>query len=307
MDRPNYPLNPSPEYNTEIPKILDTDPVRASSSVNPIITTLMNNTHFVKLLADTLDAKLSSLTGLNISFVVDTFADLPDTNEFPPGMLVLVRNDETRKGKTTIYEVIDGEWVFLSIMEINLDDFATIDMLNATIQAALASIDLGNLDVAVSSRAPAATSLTNTVWTNNRAAALDQVTAPRMANLDAAISSRAPANTALSNGVWTNVLATALNNLVALATTGVGTRVNMRVQRGTVQFGPTGSQFPSLSDANITIASVNPARSYVVLSSNNIVTSNAVNRVSATLVNNTTLRLQSGSQTLVFWQVVTFD
>jgi hypothetical protein len=64
-----------------------------------------------------------------------------------------------------------------------------------------------NLDTAISSRAPASTALSNTTWTDARAARLD--------NLDTTVSSRAPASTALSNATWTDVRAAKLDNLDA--------------------------------------------------------------------------------------------
>lgn len=63
------------------------------------------------------------------------------------------------------------------------------------------------LDAAVSSRAPAATALSNVTWTDDRAAKLD--------NLDTTVSSRAPADTALSNATWTDTRAAKLDNLDA--------------------------------------------------------------------------------------------
>ncbi|MCX7598981.1 MAG: hypothetical protein N2512_08970 [Armatimonadetes bacterium] len=63
------------------------------------------------------------------------------------------------------------------------------------------------LDAAVSSRAPAATALSNLVWTDARAGRLD--------NLDATVSSRAPAATALSTTTWTDARAARLDNLDA--------------------------------------------------------------------------------------------
>jgi hypothetical protein len=59
----------------------------------------------------------------------------------------------------------------------------------------------------VTSRAPAATAIDNTTWTNARAAKLD--------DLDATISSRAPAATAVSNATWTNPRAARLDNIDA--------------------------------------------------------------------------------------------
>lgn len=64
---------------------------------------------------------------------------------------------------------------------------------------------LDSLDAAVSSRAAASTALSNAVWTNTRAAKLDSV--------DTTVSSRAAASTALSNAVWTNARAAKLDNL----------------------------------------------------------------------------------------------
>jgi hypothetical protein len=88
-----------------------------------------------------------------------------------------------------------------------------------------------NLDTSVSSRAPASTALSNTTWTDSRAAKLDNLdatissrasgsdyTAARAAkldNLDATVSSRAPASTALSNATWTDARAAKLDNLDA--------------------------------------------------------------------------------------------
>lgn len=66
-----------------------------------------------------------------------------------------------------------------------------------------------NLDDKMTSRAPASTALTKTVWTDTRAKYLDKVNT----NLDAAVSSRASANTALSNSVWTNARAAKVDNL----------------------------------------------------------------------------------------------
>lgn len=68
-----------------------------------------------------------------------------------------------------------------------------------------------NLDAKMTTRAPASTALSNTVWTNARAGKMD--------NLDAAISSRASANTALSNSVWTNARAAKVDNLDAKIST----------------------------------------------------------------------------------------
>ena len=48
-----YTVPESPEYNAEaIRKIQDTDPVRASTIVNPVVQQMITNTHAVKLQAD---------------------------------------------------------------------------------------------------------------------------------------------------------------------------------------------------------------------------------------------------------------
>jgi hypothetical protein len=58
------------------------------------------------------------------------------------------------------------------------------------------NLGLTNLDAAISSRAPAATALSNTTWTDTKAG-----------YLDTAVSSRAPSATALSNATWTDAKA----------------------------------------------------------------------------------------------------
>ena len=120
-----------------------------------------------------------------------------------------------------------------------------LDNLDARVSSRLATNDtrIDNLDATVSSRAPAVTALSNTIWTNNRAANLDNLdvavssrlqsddirlnrldatissrlesTDSRLNNLDAAISSRAPSSTALSNAIWTNDRAANLDKLDA--------------------------------------------------------------------------------------------
>lgn len=57
-----YQLPESPVYNAEtIRKIQDTDPVRASTIVNPVISRLIENTHAVKKLADKAQQRLHLL------------------------------------------------------------------------------------------------------------------------------------------------------------------------------------------------------------------------------------------------------
>jgi len=154
--REDYPLDVGHLYDPNIAKILDTDPVRASTSVNPVFTQIINN---VESMRRTFEAKLEALTGMVISGSVDGHVNLPDPAGLTPGTLFIVRNDETNDGQTTLWEVSAGhEWVFVSVLSFDLDldgvlaDFVTITQLNAVI----AGIDLSNLDVPVSSRAEAA-------------------------------------------------------------------------------------------------------------------------------------------------------
>lgn len=78
------------------------------------------------------------------------------------------------------------------------------------VEEKLKNIDLSlkNVDTSISSRAPANTALSNTIYTNARAIKLD-----KLDNLDVSISSRAPASTALSNTVYTNARASNLDKL----------------------------------------------------------------------------------------------
>ena len=71
--------------------------------------------------------------------------------------------------------------------------------------------NLDNLDAAVTTRAAAATAVSNADYTSVRAGKLDQ--------LDAAVSTRAAAATALSTAQWTNGRAVALDNLDVASST----------------------------------------------------------------------------------------
>lgn len=51
----NYMIPENPQYTTEIRKIEQTDPVNADAIVNPLVETLIENTHAVKLKADRVD------------------------------------------------------------------------------------------------------------------------------------------------------------------------------------------------------------------------------------------------------------
>ena len=142
MSRPNYPVPLNPEYNPQIPMILNDDFVEASTSINPRIIQLISNIHAVKQQTDDNTLKINSLSTLHISGIVNTYSDLLAVSPIPPdGTLYLVRIDENNNGRTTVYEVIDSAWEFLSFFEINLDNYATLDALNIAIENALTSLE----------------------------------------------------------------------------------------------------------------------------------------------------------------------
>jgi len=218
-----------------------------------------------------LRTKVSSLGGFAITGVVDTHADLLDVDatSLADGTLFLVRYDENHNGATTVYEVIAGQWEFLSKFAINLDDYATITMLNDAIQAALSDLEPIILTRAAASEVglrtdAAATSVNNTfslisiakgifnhLLTNlssvrmalvntintNVNTLLDRLTAQRAANLD---------NLA-------HLTAARIANLDNISATGT-VRTRVSVQRG------------SLTNAaeTATISAVDLSRSFVV-------------------------------------------
>ena len=95
---------------------------------------------------DILDNKVNSLVQIQITGIVDTYADLLLVDPIPAdGTLYLVRADENNDDQQAIYEVIGGAWVFFALFAVNLENYATIEMLNAAIQTALASIDLSDM------------------------------------------------------------------------------------------------------------------------------------------------------------------
>ena len=60
-----YSLPEAPVYNAEeIRKIQDSDPVRASTIVNPVVERLIENTHAVKLQADDNTATIARVLGV---------------------------------------------------------------------------------------------------------------------------------------------------------------------------------------------------------------------------------------------------
>jgi len=112
-------------------------------------------------------------------------------------------------------------------------------------------IDLSNLDVPVSSRAPANTALSTAVWNNARAAALDQITAARMANLDAAISSRAAANIV---GAMNATSATAVNDVTTLMGYAKGILAHLLTNLATARMSNLDASISSRAPANTSLS-----------------------------------------------------
>lgn len=101
---------------------------------------------------------------------------------------------------------------------------------------------LGRLDAAMSSRAAAATALSNATWTDAKAAFLD-----------AAMSSRAAAATALSNAVWTDAKAAFLDALISSRSTITEAQVNAQCDSALADYdAPTNAEmlaaFAALND-----------------------------------------------------------
>jgi len=174
MNRPNYPIDPNHKYNPEMPIILDDDPVKASTDVNPRFAQVLNNIEYVKKFADTSRAIVNSLLGFDVVSAVETYEKLTslDTSYIQDGTQFLVLKDKNNTNKTAVYEFIDGKWNLVSAVNIDLKDFVTLDMLNVALELATSGIDLSALDVLVSSRAPANTALSNEVWTDALATAI---------------------------------------------------------------------------------------------------------------------------------------
>jgi len=172
MSNPFYPVPSDPKYDPFIPSILDTDPVRASTSVNPINAQLIENTHYLRQQIVALSAKIEALTGFSISGSVDGYDSLPDSSELTIGILFVVRNDKNNDGKAAIYEVTEDGWLFVALLEINFSD------IEADIQKLFNYVNELNslVDVAISTRAPADTALSNTTWTDDLAVRLDAQT-----------------------------------------------------------------------------------------------------------------------------------
>ncbi|MCL2617923.1 MAG: hypothetical protein FWD98_02595 [Defluviitaleaceae bacterium] len=233
----------------------DTEVIDNLTSSSAVAALSANQGRVLKLMVNSLDEKLNSLTGFNITGAVDRFADLPDPLGLPSGTIYLVRTDETRGNVTAIYEVNSSQaWVFLAEFTINLEGYVTTVMLDIAIQNVLST-----LEQVVLTRAPASTALSTAQWTNARAALLDR--------LDATISSRAAASTALSAAVWTNARAALLDRLANFPASG-GVGINVSVQRGVGSFPishTNGMQVAYSQRASISIGTIVPSRSLVIV------------------------------------------
>ena len=71
VNRPLYPIDPNHVYTQDIEQILDQDPVRATTSVNPIYTTIINNVHRNK--QDIVDLS-NVVNNIDLGAVVEWFA-----------------------------------------------------------------------------------------------------------------------------------------------------------------------------------------------------------------------------------------
>ena len=142
----SYPIDPRHEYNANVRAIQDSEPVRASTSVGPAFTQIINN-------VETLRRKIEAIFGFHITIIVDSHAELMLIVASPDGTIALVRQDETQGNRTALYEALNDDWVFLTFFDVDLANYVTHTEMNDAIAAALASIDLSRLDVAVSTRA----------------------------------------------------------------------------------------------------------------------------------------------------------
>lgn len=262
----------------------------------------------MRLALTNLSSKVESLAGFNISGIVDTHADLMLVDPIPPdGTMYLVKSDETNSGIMAVYQVVGGVWEFLGEFAINLDDFVTLDQLNA----AIAAIDLSNLDVPVSSRASAndLLGLTTNIGTTGSAAS---PTGNVMARLSELINNRVGAVNATGGSQTAGGANAKLNEALRLLNLGIS--VNIRVQRGTIQPAPPSVGVESVS-ANIT--PVNLARSFVVATHNTQIT--ASQSISVRLTSNqviyeilhsnnrpSTADTTNNSHLCINWQVVEF-
>ena len=125
----NFPIPTDPTYDAgSIAMLTNATPASGPNTFNPLISRLLENTHFVKLLADTLsgnvltlESKIAALTGFVTSGASDTYAELPDPSTLPPGTKFVVRSDENHGDLLAIYEVaLDGTWMFVTTMDVDI-------------------------------------------------------------------------------------------------------------------------------------------------------------------------------------------
>ena len=148
--------------------------------------------------ADHLDADVSSRAPASTALVNTTWSDAKanhldaDVSSRAPSSTALVNTTWSDARATKLDTVLTNvTWTDARAAQLDL----------------IAPTDVSNLDVAVSTRAPASTALSTTDWTTARAGKLD--------NVDATVSSRAPSSTALSTSTWTSARAAKLDLISA--------------------------------------------------------------------------------------------
>jgi len=270
---------------------------------------------------------------------VDTHAELLTYSGLEDGTIFLVREDETRGGETNLYEYINGQWVFLAPFGVNLDNYATIDMLNTTVQMALSDLEpliLSRASAAVVGALtdPTATTVNNTNTIVSMLKGILNVVLTNLGNATQAASSAATAAISLHQRVrelldnrvgavnatgGTNTAGGAnakLNAFIAAALNagGIGAITRMRVQTGTftINFPTSGAGSSGVpGNFDLPISSVNVNRAFTLYSHEDIgLTGTAMFGTKiGSLPNSTTIRIRgSGSGNTVFrWIVISFD
>ncbi|MCL1862015.1 MAG: hypothetical protein FWF78_00425 [Defluviitaleaceae bacterium] len=123
MSRPNFIIPDNPIYDENIPALLDQDPASASLVFNPLFLRLIINIHALKQTTDVFRALLYAITGYEINNAVNTFSELPPAGGLSEGTFFLVMEDETRGGKSSVYKIVGGEWVFFGrVTEQGIDE-----------------------------------------------------------------------------------------------------------------------------------------------------------------------------------------
>ena len=188
--------------------------------------------------ADHLDADVSSRAPASTALVNTTWSDAKanhldaDVSSRAPSSTALVNTTWSDARATKLDTVLTNvTWTDARAAQLDL----------------IAPTDVSNLDVAVSTRAPASTALSTTDWTTARAGKLD--------NVDATVSSRAPSSTALSTSTWTSARAAKLDLISSAAS----------LSSCTVQHLSTTSNITSdnSSGTNWTISSIDRNKSFI--------------------------------------------